>query len=147
MIDNPATNSTSTCSQTMEVKANVESQASNESAADRVRREIQEGNVISDGGIKPLMGVSDVEPLMSSSVEPVEMMVGTDCKTQEGMEDFNEQFTRFLSLDKCLPRRQFLEIIEIERPESEVRFETKLHTALGPHSNPLLLFASLTIVG
>jgi len=36
-----------------------------------------------------------------------------------------EQVTRFLALDKCLPRRQFLEILEIKRPEEEWGKEVK----------------------
>ncbi|GMH65683.1 hypothetical protein TrRE_jg3499, partial [Triparma retinervis] len=50
-----------------------------------------------------------------------------DCATAAGIKSFNEQFTRFLSLDKCLPRRQFLELLQIPRPPAahggEVRLE------------------------
>ena len=43
----------------------------------------------------------------------VEARKGPDCKVEEGIERLNEQFTRFLSLDKCLPRRQFLELLSL----------------------------------
>ena len=35
------------------------------------------------------------------------------CPTESSISDLTEQMTRFLSLDKCLPRRQHLQIVNI----------------------------------
>ena len=42
------------------------------------------------------------------------------CPTDSSIPDLTEQMTRFLSLDKCLPRRQHLQIVNIPIPPGDV---------------------------
>ena len=41
------------------------------------------------------------------------------CPTESSIPDLTEQMTRFLSLDKCLPRRQHLQIVNIPIPSND----------------------------
>ena len=41
------------------------------------------------------------------------------CPTESSIPDLTEQMTRFLSLDKCLPRRQHLQIVNIPIPSDD----------------------------
>ena len=43
------------------------------------------------------------------------------CPTDRSIPDLTEQMTRFLSLDKCLPRRQHLQIVNIPIPSDDAR--------------------------
>ena len=56
------------------------------------------------------------------------------------MEDLIEQMTRFLALDKCLPRRQFLSVLNVEAQQPAAKTEAATNETQESDSPPALRF-------
>jgi len=61
----------------------------------------------------------ETSPAASTSL-PTTKFVGIESEScVDGTKSLTEQMTSFLALDKCLPRRQYLQIFKVPRPTSE----------------------------